>query len=104
MKVLMGTAALVVILTCGYFFYDDRKSKIAATASERESIEMAEHLRCRESLREAKELLERVNIWEGKTYEERLAAISNSNDPTIKKYAATITLMFESSWERCGPI
>lgn len=103
-KALLATAAIVVIATCGYFVYDDRQSKAAEAAAEEAAAEEAEarrsHLYCLENLRDQKEMLEGVNMWEGKTHGERIEAFETH--PRFKRYSALLSSSFDYSWEKCG--
>ena len=104
MKALMGTAATVVILTCGYFVYDDRQAKAEEAERAQRQAEQAAYLLCRTSLQEIRDTLNRTNLWEGRTHSQRLADIARSDHPAIKKYSSVISLMYEVRWEECGPI
>lgn len=104
MKALMGTAAVVVIATCGYFVYDNLQAKAEKAEKAEAEMKQAETVECRQSLRRIKKILLSANLWEGKTHSQRLAAISESKHPAIEEYAGLIKLMYEVNWEKCGPI
>ena len=104
MKALMGAAAIVVILTCGYFVYDDRQAKAEQAETERRLAATAEYLNCRKSLGEVKSILESVNLWEGRTHLQRVDAINDSEHPVLLQYGELLTSMYEVRWEECGPI
>ena len=102
MKALMGTAAVVVIATCGYFVYDDLQSKASIVAAEEAIDEGASYIGCRKKLRTLKERLEKLGVWEGKTHEERLMEL-NSLLSTIEG-STLLAVRLEGYWDDCGPI
>ena len=102
MKALMGTAAVIVIATCGYFVYDNLQSKAAIVAAEETIEERASYISCRIELQELKELLETLGVWEGRTHEERLKEL-RSLLSTIK-YSVSYAISLEIYWEDCGPV
>ena len=102
MKALMGTAAVVVIATCGYFVYDNLQSKAAIVATEEAIEERASYISCRTELQELKELLKKLEVWDGKTHEERLKEL-NGLLSTIEN-GDLLAIMLEAKWRDCGPI
>ena len=90
MKALVGTTAVVVISTCGYFVYEDISMKQRTKAR-------MEYRRCIDGLEAAKELLDRSGSWEVETTEMRVEALRNLTGHLVAD-------VFENQWEECGPI
>ncbi|MDA9291710.1 hypothetical protein N9P99_00490 [Planktomarina temperata] len=93
MKALLATMAIVVIATCGYFVYDDRKSKAAEAAA-------VWRLDCLKTLRSLRDDLKEVNMWDGKTHEERVNAFKTH--PNFTKYEPIYSNNFDGLWKECG--
>ena len=102
MKALLGTAAVVVIITCGYFVYNDLQSKAAIVAAEEAMEERASYISCRIELQKLKETLQKLGVWEGKTHEERLKELQNPL--SVTEYSPLLAVLLEVNWEKCGPI
>ena len=90
MKALIGTAAVVVISTCGYFVYEDISMKQRIKAR-------MEYRRCIDGLESVKELLDPSGSWEAQTTEMRVETLRRNNGSLIAD-------IFEDQWEECGPI
>ena len=101
----MGTAAVVVIVTCGYFVYDDRQSKTAAIATEAAAEQRVKYVKCLDSLQSTKDFLTSQNSWEGKSHNERLTAFEDIIAKTQgEDVASLLVTLFEMSLKQCGPI
>ena len=91
MKALIGTAAVVVISTCGYFVYEDISMKARM-----------EYLQCQKELVwDKKNLFDGYSdsrAWEAQTTEMRLEALRRLNNGNI------LADSFERNWEECGPV
>ena len=102
MKALLGTAAVVVIATCGYFVYDNLQSKAEVAEAEKAMEERISYLRCLKTRRDNKRRLQKAGLWEGKTHEERLKELKNPRS-TVKS-GSFLAMIYETSWKECEPI
>ena len=100
MKALLATMAIVVIATCGYFVYDDRQSKAAEAEAVAAAAELESRVNCLSDLRDLKEMLEGVNMWDGKTHKERMEAFETH--PRFMEYSTLLSMSLDYAWEECG--
>ena len=100
MKALLATMAIVVIATCGYFVYDDRQSKAAEAEAVAAAAELESRVNCLSDLRDLKEMLEGVNMWDGKTHKERIETFETH--PRFEEYSTVLSMSLDYSWKKCG--
>ena len=109
MKALMGTAAVMVIITCGYFLYADLQTKAAAAVAAEARAERIKYLNCRENLNANKGYLKKLNKWHGTTHEERMKAFAdiqeyNNYGNKGEDFSGLFSMVFDQTWQKCGPI
>ena len=91
MKELLGTTAVIVIATCGYFVYDNIRTKQLIKAR-------LEYQRCMETLESTKEYYVGIGgDWDNDSIEQRHSFL-------VENIGNLIADIFVDQWEQCGPI
>jgi hypothetical protein len=85
------TAAVTVIATCGYFVYDDIRTKQLFKAR-------LEYRNCLHTLEKTKEAYESVGgDWDNRSTEQRHTFL-------VENFGNLVADVFVDQWEECGPI